>query len=158
MTPLLVWVYFRCPSTLLGCPVPPDSWWLHLFSFSQVPLPQGLFGHFWLNGTLPWKVPNSRYHQCYSWNPISRPRRHKPIRISPFPFPTSITIPTALILKRHFWKVGHKLWQATPALNHSCLSKQDDFAWQHSWKLWFLSLKPKLTHKINLPCPREWGS
>lgn len=42
----------------------------------------------------------------------------------PSPFPQVTASHEALILKRHFWKVGHQLPQALLGLNRICLSKQ----------------------------------
>lgn len=39
-------------------------------NFSNSPMPQ-------------WKVAHSRNDPCHRWRPISRPRRHRPTRISP---------------------------------------------------------------------------
>lgn len=71
------------------------------------------------------KVGHPRCHRCHRWRPVSRPRDTDQPGF-PLSFPRNHCPPhhTVLILKRHFWKVGHKLQQVVLGLNQSCLSKQ----------------------------------
>lgn len=121
-----------CPVEALPCSSsaasrPSDFRELNVFAFSQAPAASVLFAWTSLTHGCPkWKVPHSRCHRCHTWRLSAGPETQTN-QDFPSPFPEIAARPAALILKTHFWKVGHKLRQVVLGLYHSCLSKQSYF-------------------------------